>query len=150
VHHRKGYLAADTKVYTPRQRREAMNEAVQNPLDSTELGLRASATPISGRPGVYWLAVTLSVNELHLEHQKDRWVGTIDFGTHYSLALDFKGTYETIRISLTEERLRETLRDGFVLEREIDSRGSVGELRIVVQDRSTGSIGSVRVPIGSE
>jgi VWFA-related protein len=150
VHHRKGYLAADTKVYTPRQRREAMNEAVQNPLDFTELGLRASATPISGRPGVYWLAVTLSVNELHLEHQKDRWVGTIDFGTHYSLALDFKGTYETIRISLTEARLRETLRDGFVLEREIDSSGSAGELRIVVQDRSTGSIGSVRVPIGSE
>ena len=149
VHHRKGYLAADTKVYTPIQRREAMNEAVQNPLDSTELGLRASATPISGRPSVYWLAVRLSVNELHLEHQKDRWVGTIDFGTHYSLALDFKGTYETIRISLTEERLRETLRDGFVLEREIDSSGSVGELRIVVQDRSTGSIGSVRVPIGS-
>jgi len=150
VHHRQGYLAADTKVYTPRQRRDAMTEAVQNPLDSTELGLQASTTPISGRPGIYALAVTLSVNELHLEHQKDRWVGTIDFGTHYSLALDFRGTFETIRISLTEERLRETLRDGFTMRREIDPSGSSGELRIVVQDRSTGSIGSVRVPIGSE
>ena len=94
--------------------------------------------------------MTLSLNELHLEHQKDRWVGTIDFGTHYSLALDFRGTFETIRISLTEERLRETLRDGFTMRREIDPSGSSGELRIVVQDRSTGSIGSVRVPIGSE
>jgi hypothetical protein len=150
VHHRQGYLAADTKVYTPRQRRDAMTDAVQNPLDSTELGLRASTTPISGRPGVYQLAVTLSLNELRLEHQKDRWVGMIDFGTHFSLALDFKGTYESIRISLTEERLREALRDGFVMRREIDSGGSAGELRIVVQDRSTGSIGSVRVPIGIE
>ena len=150
VHHRQGYLASDTKVYTPRQRREAMTDAVQNPLDSTELGLRASATAVPGRPGVYQLAVTLNVNELRLEHQKDRWIGNIDFGTHFSLALDFKGTYETIRLSLTEERLRETLKDGFVMRREIDSDGQSGELRVVVQDRATGSIGSVRVPIGAE
>jgi hypothetical protein len=36
------------------------------------------------------------------------------------------------------------------LRREVDSGGEIGELRIVVQDRSTGSIGSVRVPIGIE
>jgi hypothetical protein len=150
VHHRQGYLASDTKVYTPRQRREAMTDAIQNPLDSTELGLRAITTTVSGKPGVYRLAVTLGVNELHLEHVKNRWVGDIDFGTHFSLALDFKGTYETIRISLTEDRLRETLKNGFVLRRDIDSGGQSGELRVVVQDRSTGSIGSIRVPIGTE
>ena len=150
VHHRKGYLAADTKVATPRERRLAMTDAVQNPLDSTELGLRVAIAPVSGKPGIYQLAVTLNVNELHLEHQKDRWTGTIDFGTHFSLALDFKGTYESILISLTENRLRETLRDGFVMRREIDSGGQSGTLRVVVQDRSTGSIGSIRVPIGTD
>jgi len=150
VHHRQGYLASDTKVYTPRQRREAMTDAIQNPLDSTELGLRATATAVSGKPGVYRLAVTLGVNELHLEHVKNRWVGDIDFGTHFSLALDFKGSYETIRLSLTEDRLRETLKNGFVLRRDIDSGGQSGELRVVVQDRSTGSIGSIRVPIGTD
>jgi VWFA-related protein len=150
VHYRQGYLASDTKVYTPRQRREAMTDAIQNPLDSTELGLRATTTALTGQPGVYRLAVTLNVNELHLEHVKNRWVGDIDFGTHFSLALDFKGTYETIRLSFTEDRLRETLKDGFVLRRNIDSGGQSGELRVVVQDRSTGSIGSVRIPIGTE
>ncbi len=150
VHYRQGYLASDTKVYTPRQRREAMTDAVQNPLDSTELGLRASTTAVAGRPGVYQLAVTLNVSELHLEHVKDRWIGAIDFGTHFSQALDFRGTLETIRVSLTEDRLRETLDKGFVLRRELDSGGETGELRIVVQDRATGSIGSVRVPIGTE
>jgi VWFA-related protein len=149
VHHRQGYLAADTKVYTSGQRRDAVTEAVQNPLDSTELGLRTALTPISGRPGIYELAVTLNVNELRLEHQRNRWVGALAFGTHFSLALDFKGTYETILISLTEDRLRETLRDGFVMRREIDSGGAVGELRVVVQDRAGGAIGSVRVPIGA-
>jgi hypothetical protein len=107
-------------------------------------------TPISGKPGFYNLAVTLNINELHLEHPKNRWIGLIDFGTHFSLALDFKGTYEGILISLTEDRLRETLRDGFVMRRQIDSGGQRGELRVVVQDRSTGSIGSIRVPIGTE
>ena len=148
VHHRQGYLAADTKIFTPRQRREAMTDAIQNPLDSTELGLRASIAPISGRPGIYRLAVTLGVNELHLEHIKDRWVGDIDFGTHFSLALDFKGSYETIRVSLTEDRLRQTLKDGFVFRRDVDFGGRAGELRVVIQDRSTGSIGSVRLPVG--
>jgi hypothetical protein len=148
VHHRQGYLADDTKIYTPRQRREAMTDAIQNPLDSTELGLRASIAPISSRPGSYKLALTLNVNELHLEHVKNRWVGDIDFGTHFSQALDFKGSYETIRISLTEDRLRQTLKDGFVFRREINSQP--GELRVVVQDRSTGSIGSVRIPLGTE
>ena len=127
---------------------EAMTDAIQNPLDSTELGLRASIAAISGRPGFYKLAVTLNVNELHLEHVKNRWVGDIDFGTHFSLALDFKGSYETIRISLTEDRLRQTLKDGFVFRREINSQP--GELRVVVQDRGTGSIGSVRVPLGAQ
>jgi VWFA-related protein len=148
VHHRQGYLADDTKIYTPRQRREAMTDAIQNPLDSTELGLRASIAAVSGRPGVYTLALTLSVNELHLEHIKNRWVGDVDFGTHFSQALDFKGTYETIRISLTEDRLRQTLKDGFVFRREI--RSQPGELRVVVQDRSTGNIGSVRIPLVPE
>jgi VWFA-related protein len=150
VHHRQGYLADDTKIFTPRQRRDAMTDAIQNPLDSTELGLRASVAAISGRPGVYKLALTLSVNELHLEHVKDRWVGDIDFGTHFSQALDFKGSYETIRINFTEARLLETLKNGFVLRREINAGEQSGELRVVVQDRSTGSIGSVRIPLGAE
>ena len=50
MHHRPGYLAADTKVFTPRQRRGAVSDAVENPLDATELGLRASAIPVAG-PG---------------------------------------------------------------------------------------------------
>ena len=150
IHHRQGYLADDTKIFTPRQRREAMTDAIQNPLDSTELGLRASIAALPGQPGVYTLAVTLGVSELHLEHVKDRWIGNIDFGTHFSQALDFKGTYETIRISLTEDRLRETLQNGFELRRVIDSGGLTGELRVVVQDRGTGTIGSVRIPIGTK
>ena len=47
-------------------------------------------------------------------------------------------------------QVRETLRDGFMLRRQIDSGGARGELRVVVQDHSTGSIGSIRVPIGTE
>ena len=148
VHHRQGYLADDTKIFTLRQRRDAMTNAIQNPLDSTELGLRATIAAISGRPGFYELALTLNVSELHLEHVKNRWIGDVDFGTHFSQALDFRGTYETIRISLTEDRLRQTLRDGFVFRREVNSQP--GELRVVIQDRSTGYIGSVRVPIGPQ
>jgi hypothetical protein len=42
------------------------------------------------------------------------------------------------------------LSNGFVMVREYNTGGPTGVLRVVVQDRSTGSIGSVRVPLGTE
>ncbi len=149
VHHRQGYLALDTRLTTVRERRDGVNNAVQNPLDATELGLRASALPLAGHPGAYELEVRLNVNELHLDHVKDRWIGSISYGTHFSPSPTLTGTLETVRISLTEDRLRETLNNGFLLRRVINAEGANGELRIVVQDRASGYIGSVRIPIGN-
>ncbi len=101
VRARKGYFALDAKNSANGHWRERLNESMQNPLEATELGLRASATPVKDAPGVYELEITLDLDGLHLEHQKDRWVAMLAFGTLLLPSESTKGTLETIRVSLT-------------------------------------------------
>ena len=144
VRHRDGYYASDEKVSNVGNRREALNAVYGNPLDATQIGLKGSATPVPNKPGVYRLEITVNTGELHLEHVKDRWLASLDFATLFSPSESTKGTLETIRLSLTEKRLREALANGYVFGRDVVAGESTGELRVVVQDRTTGLAGSVR------
>jgi hypothetical protein len=146
VRARKGYYALDAKNAANGHWRERLNESMQNPLEATQLGLRASATPVKGAEGVFELEITLDLDGLHLEHQKDRWVGSIAFGTLSSPSASTRGSLETIRLSLTEGRLRAALKDGYVLRRKVVMGGQASNLRVVIEDTSTGIVGSVSVP----
>jgi VWFA-related protein len=150
VRARKGYFALDAKNSANGHWRERLNESMQNPLEATQLGLRASATPVKDAPGVYNLEMTLDLEGLHLEHQKDRWVATIAFGTLLTPSESTKGSLETIRIALTEDRLRASLKNGYSLRRKVVAGDACGHLRVVLEDAATGAIGSVSVPIGKQ
>jgi hypothetical protein len=146
VRARKGYFVLDAKNSANGHWRERLNESMEDPLEATQLGLRASATPVKDAPGVYELEMTLDLDGLHLERQKDRWVGSIAFGTLLTPSESTKGTLETIRLSLTEARLRAALKDGYVLRRKVVMGDKTANLRVVIEDTSTGIVGSVSVP----
>jgi VWFA-related protein len=146
VRARKGYFALDAKNSTDGHWRERLNESMQNPLEATQLGLRASAVPVKGTPGMYELELTLDLEGLHLEHQKNLWVGTIAYSTLVTPSESTKGTLETIRLSLTEDRLRAGLKDGYVLRRKVVVGDSKANLRVAIEDTATGVVGSVTVP----
>ena len=146
---RKGYFALDAKTPTNGHWREKLNESMQNPLEATQLGLRASAKPVEGTNNTYELAVTLDLDGLHLEHVKDRWVASIAFGTLASPSASTKGTLKTIRVSLTEARLRAALKGGYALRRKVVLGNQIADLRVVIEDTATGIIGSVTVPFES-
>jgi VWFA-related protein len=150
VRTRKGYFAVDAKAADNGHWREVLNESMQNPLEATRIGLRASALPLEGQPGVYRLEVTLDLDDLHLEHQRDRWVANIAFGTLLLPSESMKGSLETIRLSLTEDRLRASLQNGYTLRRKVVAGDASGHLRVVLEDAATGAIGSVSVPIGKQ
>jgi VWFA-related protein len=152
VRHREGYYASDESVakVNPGNRREAITGVFANPLDATQIGLRGSANPVPDRPGVYRLAITVNTNELHLDHVKDRWVGWLSFATLFSPSDSTKGSFETLRLSLTENRLRTALANGYTFSRDVAAGDAAGELRVVIQDFTTGSAGSLRVPLGKK
>lgn len=144
---RKGYFALDAKNSADGHWRDRLNESMQNPLEATQLGLRASASPVKGAPGIYDLEITLDLDGLHLEHsQSGRWTGAIALGTLFSPTDTTKGSLETIRLNLTESRLKAALKDGYVLRRKVAVGDRAGSLRIVIEDAATGTVGSVSVP----
>jgi VWFA-related protein len=148
VRHRQGYFASNSRPPDSKQRKASLNEAFLDPLESTAIGLTGSATPVAGKSGTHLLELLLNLNELHLEPEKGRWVALIAIATQFPVKKPPNGTLEEIKITLTEERLKEALRDGYSMKREFSAGGLVGNLRIVLQDRITGQAGSVTVAIG--
>lgn len=151
VRARKGYFALDANNSANGHWRERVTESMRNPLESTQVGLRASAAAIKDSPGVYNLELVLDLEDLHLERAANgRWVAAIALGTQFSPSESTKGSLETIRISLTESRLREALKNGYSLHRKLAGGNASGQLHVVVEDAATGALGSVHVPVGPQ
>ena len=148
LRHRKGYLASEARPPTDKQREVSLNEAFSNPLEETGIALTALAQHDPAKPGGYLLDLHFNLQEFHLEQENKRWVALLAIATQFPPKKHPNGTLENIKISLTEDRLKATLRDGYVIRRPYAAGDLMGELRVVVQDRVTGLAGSVRVPIG--
>ena len=73
----------------------------------------------------------------------------VTIATEFSAKHHPNGTLENIKLTLTEDRLREFLRTGYPIRRPFSAGDLTGELRVVVQDRVTGEEGSLRLQIGS-
>ncbi len=148
VRARKGYFALDASSSANGHWRDRLTESMRNPLEATQLGLRASASPVKGASGVYALDLVLDLDGLHFEREPDgRWIAGIALGTQFGTA-STKGSLEIIRIRLTEKRLKEALQDGYRLRRTVVTGSATGYLHVVVEDAATGALGSVHVPVG--
>ena len=81
-----------------------------------------------------------------MEREKDRWVASMDFITYFPGAKKPNGDQQVLKISLSEQRLRESLANGYTVHRPWSAPAAhKGDLRLVVQDRATGAAGSVRL-----
>ena len=107
----------------------------------------ARLDPYPRQAGVYQLTMTFNVQELHLEREKNNWVALIQLATYFPAAAKPNGTDESIKITLTEQRLRETLANGYTLQRTVIAGNRKGDLRLAIQDRVTGAAGSVKLPL---
>jgi len=151
IRHRKGYLAEETKQITDKQRRTAVEAAFLDPLEATGLGVIARATPVENKPGIYNLDLKLNLTELHLDHEgeglKERWVALLAIATQFSAKKKPNGSFEEIKLTLTKARLQEALRGGYMIRRPYTAGELTESLRVVVQDRASGDVGSVTLPI---
>lgn len=149
LRHRKGYYATDLKQPTGKQTEESLQEVFAAPLEATAIGMVARLDPSPRQAGVFHLTMTFNLQELHLEREKNNWVALIRFATYFPAVPKPNGSEESIKITLTEQRLRETLATGFSIERLVIPGNRKGDLRVAVQDRTTGSAGSVKLTLAS-
>jgi hypothetical protein len=83
------------------------------------------------------------------EGDKERWVALLAIATEFSAKKKPNGTLEEIKLTLTNARLTEALRTGYRIRRPYAAGELNGDLRLVVQDRASGDVGSVTLPIGA-
>jgi VWFA-related protein len=149
VRARKGYYASESKSLSEKQRRDSINRVLDNPLDATGIGLSARAEPVRDKPGTWELVITFDLSQVHLEQEGNHWVALMDIFTYLPAKKKANGERTSVKISLSERRLRESLASGYTLRRPLNPESAhAGELRIAVQDRVAGTVGSVRLRAG--
>jgi VWFA-related protein len=125
--------------------RPKLETLLKDPLDATQLRLAAEAMPDPAKPGFWQVHVTVDLHDVHLEKQDDIWVGGVDV----SLSIDGSRGFRTIsaKVKIPDAGLAAALEKGITVNDSIDGNGLTGRLRVVAQDRATGAVGSIRVPL---
>ena len=156
VRSRRGYSASlPPKPLTVARRLGFLDAWFQEPLEATDISVRAMANRISGRPGYYAVEVIVDPKELQLTQKNGRWTGSFDLAIVPDVGHKTKGLQQTIRVNMTQERYVQAVTGGIIVANPIkvtDVKGKLlaKNLRLVVIDGSSGKAGSVRVPIGDK
>lgn len=148
VRARKGYYASAQKILTEKERRDSMRDILDSPLDATGIGLAARVEPLPNKADAYDLVLTFDLSRIHLDRQGDRWVASLDFLTYFPQGKKPNGEEEALKITMTDRSMREALEKGYTLRRAWNAQPPArGDLRLVVQDRTTGAAGSIRLRV---
>jgi VWFA-related protein len=145
LRYRKNYLALASK----QQPRPTMNELVDDAFDATSIGVMAAAAPDPSKPGVHQVQVRVDMGNLQFEHRGDKWVAAFDLG----LAMETGAggapqvSNKSMSLNLSDDQLKQGLAAGLLVDNAVPSPTKPVRLRVVVQDKSSGLAGSVRIPI---
>jgi len=154
VRNRGGYLASlPAKPLTELRQHGFLDAWFQEPLEATDLSVRALAKPIPSRPGYYQVEVTVDPSELQLVQKNGRRTGSLDLAVVPDVEHRIKGLQQTIRINLTQAGYLKALAGGITVGNPVkvtDIKGKLlaKDLRVILMDATSGKVGSVRVPIG--
>lgn len=144
LRYRENYLA--TKPQSEVENRTTLEQLVKDSLDATQIGLLAQAAPDPKRPGYFNVRVTVGLHDVELAKQDGKWVGAIEVLFYIEKRSAVQATTRTIEIP--DNELAAALEKGFVIDHSIEWQGNSGDLRIVVEDRTSGAAGSLRISLG--
>lgn len=144
VHHRGGYLAS--KSVAGSDQAASLEELLRDPLEATDLGLLALAIPDAAKPGAFEVRVKMDLHDVQLERANARRSGAVDLS--FLLVGTGKVWTKTIRIDIRDDQFDAALDKGITSNQLLETDGKARDLRVVVQDRTTGAAGSVRIALG--
>lgn len=150
VRHRAGYLAAKEQGPNDQERKAILGDLLSSPLDASQIGLEATAQLLpanSAKTTTYRVLFRIETSDLHFERRNDHWIGTMDMVLHLEPTKQKTEQLRTIPLDLTEERFRNALAQGFVMEERVTTDKPADRIRIVLQDHATGLAGSLWLPL---
>ncbi len=153
VRFRKSYTTeGPAKPLTDKIRKGTLNAWVNEPLDATEIPIKAAVLPVSGKPGYYDVEVGIDPSALKLEQKNGRFVGSFEIAIVPDVEKKPKGLHQVIKVNLTQDRLMTAMESGIIVINQVRATNDKGKLlskrfHLVVMDQATGKTGSVRVPL---
>ena len=153
VRYRRGYTAEPAPEPLDADARfKTLSAWMVEPLDATEIVLRAAAAPTPDQPGSFDVTVAVDPASLDLELAEDRWLDVIDVAIIPDTGDAPVGMHQSINLNLQQETYLQDLKTGILIQRRVsavDRKGRLesDKLRVGVVDGASGKVGTVRVPI---
>jgi hypothetical protein len=143
MRYRESYFA--TKAQNEAEERPSPERLLQDPLDATQLGLFARAATDAGNAGLLDVQVLVDLHDVQLRKEDGKWVGSVEVSFHLEGAK--AAQIATQQIEIPDDQLASALDRGFVIRRSIEWPGKASDLRVAVEDKTSGAAGSLRIPL---
>ncbi len=146
LRYRESYFA--NKPQSETSDRPSLDLLLKDPLDATQIGLTAEAPPDPARPGFFNVRVSVDLHNVPLGNQDGKWIGAVEVAYHLEDANSVQVL--TRNIEIPEAQLATALEKGIVIDHAIERKAKSSGIRIVVEDKSSGAAGSLRIPLGKK
>lgn len=141
VRHREGYFALPPDAAGTRPRQAAVAAAVASPLEATAIPIDVTVSPDNAR---YRLAIRLDPSALAFRTNNGSWSGEVDVAVAQLLdTREFVRDDQPLPLSGDAAARERLLADGVHLTRSLDLRPDARQVRIIVRDVVTGTVGSL-------
>ena len=150
VRHRKGYFAMKPSENTAKTRKDDIRAAVWSPLESTAVPVNARVDFVD-QPEPDTVSVFVQIDPAAVSFTKDgdRWKAEVDIvyvQKDESGRLPGDGVTDTLSLAFTDANYAKLAKDGLIRQRRFLRQPGATNLRIVVHDVGSGSIGSLTIP----
>jgi VWFA-related protein len=148
IQSRKGYFALPEPKLTPQVRQAVIAEVARNPLDATGIGMTAVAHKV-GTTRALKTSVLFNLRDVRMEQTNGAYSGAVDI-----VMLDLNdqnkilgAVDQTFQLKLPPDLYAKLLKEGVSLTKELPIAPDAVQLRVVVRDVNTGTMGTVRIPM---
>jgi VWFA-related protein len=150
LHYRKGYFATPEPTDTEAERKAEINAAVESPIEATNLSILAQLyAPEKDIPDQFPLGLMLNAKEIEFQDTPTGRHCALDFVVvqRDATGKQLGGEQKHAEFSPDEKKYESLLQTGMLVTDHVKLRRGVAELKIVVRDARSGSLGSVVVPL---
>ena len=146
VRHRTGHFSTSSGRSTAAMATQEIVEALDSPLECTEMPLVVGAR--LDESGHHVLTLQIDGGGLTLKRYGDRWSGSFDVTVAQTLATGehVREADVTVPLSFPDAMRDEFLEDGMAVTRTITLRPDAHQVRVITRDVASSAVGSVIIP----
>jgi len=148
LRYRKGYFDEPEKPQDEKLRKAELRDAVFSPLDASALGLIVQMAPDKPEKGRLTLAVKVDQRGISLQPTGDKWVGRLDllFIQKDEAGHQYGGQDDRLDLNLRRDNYDKLIKEGLVYRKTLTFDPKANQLRVIVRDGASGTMGSVTIP----